>query len=53
MTKNPTSASREQTAEADFQRVRIGLYLQVLFLIHVGFLAVSAIQFMLGLERIS
>lgn len=50
MTKNPTSASREQTAEADFQRVRIGLYLQVLFLIHVGFLAVSAIQFMLGLD---
>ena len=45
-----STANSGLTTDLDFQRVRVGLYLRVLFLIHIVFLVVSAVQFALGLE---
>ena len=50
MTQPATSATWDQTLDADFHRSRVGLYLQVLFLIHIGFFVVSAVLYALGLQ---
>jgi serine/threonine-protein kinase len=48
MTNDAASTSRQSTIDTEFLGARVRLFLKVLFLIHVGFMVLSAVQLGLG-----